>query len=635
MKFRNALARWLAFAVTSATVLAHGGRYLGPGSTFVGEPASFGTPAGESPAGVDGCASKFPPLLSWQFWWESNQPYLLATAARNAPEELQAPTLDDLRARVLPELFRTLERERANDIVTGALIAVARVGHRLDDAESRAIALRVTPFLANPSQEIAETAALALGVLGRDELLEPLAHLALDDGEGRALAKSNAVPLRTRVFAVYALGVLRDRTSSAPVRQRIEALCVCLLADYARGLPELRQASVAALGATPLPRADGFTHARETSEARLADLTYLTRLLDDAAEPALLRAHVPRALANLALATSADAVQSVTRTLLAHLSDEPHDVLEIRQACALALGQIADADDDELDRKVRARLSKLASRDRDPQLRAFALIALAQAGGRAGTAKQSGAGAAAVQKFLAERLTAASAASDLPWIALALGVHARACATSGLAIDAQVGTALRGALTTHHTPDGCAALALACGLARDAAARERLLELLQTGPTDEARAYTAIGLGLLGDRSVILALEEVVKRAKYRPSLLRGLATGLGLLRKGDEQGAACKQLEEAKGTSCLASLAQSFGFRRDARSLATLVAMLANDPKRTDSARGYAAVAIGLVCDREPVPWSASFAVDVDYRAGTFTLVGANDEFSGLIAIL
>ena len=61
-----------------------------------------------------------------------------------------------------------------------------------------------------------------------------------------------------------------------------------------------------------------------------------------------------------------------------------------------------------------------------------------------------------------------------------------------------------------------------------------------------------------------------MKRAKYRPSLLRGLATGLGLLRKGDEQGAACKQLEEAKGASCQASLAQSFGFRRDARSLAT-----------------------------------------------------------------
>ena len=53
-----------------------------------------------------------------------------------------------------------------------------------------------------------------------------------------------------------------------------------------------------------------------------------------------------------------------------------------------------------------------------------------------------------------------------------------------------------------------------------------------------------------------------------------------------------------------------------------------------TDRARGFAAVALGIVADKEPVPWNTKIAVDLNYRAATQTLTDAAGG-TGILDIL
>ena len=69
-----------------------------------------------------------------------------------------------------------------------------------------------------------------------------------------------------------------------------------------------------------------------------------------------------------------------------------------------------------------------------------------------------------------------------------------------------------------------------------------------------------------------------------------------------------------------------------DHRALPALLALLGNR-EGTASARGFAAVALGRVCDRDRVPWSAQISEDVHYRAATVTLI--NGDGTGLLEIL
>jgi hypothetical protein len=87
-----------------------------------------------------------------------------------------------------------------------------------------------------------------------------------------------------------------------------------------------------------------------------------------------------------------------------------------------------------------------------------------------------------------------------------------------------------------------------------------------------------------------------------------------------------------AKSLATQASIASALGFIGDARSIEPLVAML-EDKKMTPRARAFAAVALGLVADKEPLPWNSKLSVGINYRANTTTL--ANGEGTGILEIL
>lgn len=90
--------------------------------------------------------------------------------------------------------------------------------------------------------------------------------------------------------------------------------------------------------------------------------------------------------------------------------------------------------------------------------------------------------------------------------------------------------------------------------------------------------------------------------------------------------------LKTAKGLSSQAAIASALGTIGDSRSVDPLVEFL-KDKSYTETARGFAAVALGIVCDKEDLPWNAKLAINANYRANTVTLTG--DGGTGILDIL
>ena len=144
------------------------------------------TPTPTAPVSQQG-GDTGPDLSIWDFWWGFKEPYLnLRNKVRSigvqsgSDEEFlglgeQKKTADSLRpgeelirATVVPALKKALETEEQNDIVTGCLIALAKIGDvKNEDGTSEFVDI-IQSFLAAEEQEISETAALALGILADD-----------------------------------------------------------------------------------------------------------------------------------------------------------------------------------------------------------------------------------------------------------------------------------------------------------------------------------------------------------------------------------------------------------------------------------------------------------------------------------
>jgi hypothetical protein len=126
-------------------------------------------------------------------------------------------------------------------------------------------------------------------------------------------------------------------------------------------------------------------------------------------------------------------------------------------------------------------------------------------------------------------------------------------------------------------------------------------------------------------------IQAIVEKARYQPELLKSAAIGLGLLGDKDIVPLLVDMLQQPSGLSAQAAISSALGFIGDARSIVPLVDML-QDTEKTDLARAFAAVAIGIVADKETLPWNSKIGVDANYRASTTTLT---DQKGGILDIL
>jgi len=639
----------------------------GPTPTTPGSGGPAGPVAGPSaPGGVvtGGGGVDTTDLTVWQFWWGFNkEPYLnLRDAIRSGAiqtgsddyfigrgeKELSKDTLrpseEKIRNVIVPALLEALEKERQNDIVTGAMIALAKIGDAKDEQGESAFQKVIQEFLKDGNQEIAETAAVALGILANDSVVPLLTDLMMDTPAGHKAVGSTSVVYRTRAFAAYGLGLIGYQTKDNAMRQEIAKSLVEVLQMPRQATRDLKVAALTALGLVPIDAgtapqaAEGeelvkdaayFTSTRETQVRFLLDF-----FNDEKNEHYLVRAHAPRALALLVPEDDKALQLEIIESLVKAVAPRSKEQNEVIQSAVLAMGKIGDCDADKHDEEIRKALSARITQSGEPQVKRFAVISLAQVGGRPGT-NEPDKGYKAIKKELTTYLARSGGGMSQmkPWIGIALGVmqNNRVENTNGVP-DSDVAQALRTALSDCKRPMDVGAYCIGAGIAKDLEAKEIVLDKLESFSDDEARGYAAVALGLMGATDTIEQIQKIVKESKYRPELLKQAAIALGLLGDKGLVDDLIDLLGSAKGLATQAAISSALGFIGDNRSVDPLVEML-QDQSITASARGFAAVALGIVADKESLPWNAKISVDINYRANTTTLTG--DNGTGILDIL
>ena len=688
----------------------HGGTYRGPGDTVppggggggggAGGPSSPG-PSGPSAPGPAGPSSPGPsspgapaagpaasgptsgggpsgPALSiWDFWWGFNkEPYLnlrarvrsagvqsssddffLGRGEEDQRESSLRPSPALIRGTVVPALIKTLEKEKQNDIVTGCLIALAKIGDvPTEDGSSQFVEI-MTGFLNAGEQQIAETAALALGILADDRAVPTLVSLMRSTEEGQRLV-SKAVPFRTRSFAAYGLGLVGNKSTSNEMRQTIVEHLLDTIQGERGAQPDIKVGAISALGLIPL---DWEAEAAATEEAsnaataanRIALLEYLIKRMnadtrgDDGGDKDFrVRAQVPLAAARLL--ASHDEIPEAGIEIRGKVIDALLEIVdqnskekkvEVLQSASIALGMVGNASDGGEEGKqneaILKELSRIAKQSADNQTEFFALIALGEMGSRAG----AGGNRALQSKAEKEILTALARGKGQkqPWAALALGVYGNALNASGAGVPPNVVLAVRNEAKKEKAPALIGGYAIALGLLKDTESQDELLEMLNKKEfsTDEARGNISVGLGLMEATAAVEILNETIKKSKFRPDLLQQAAIALGLLGDKTAVPELVTMLQEAKGLSAQAAIASALGFIGDKNSVEPLTKMLlgTSDRKATDVARGFSAVALGIVCDKEDFPWNTKLSRNVNYRANVSTLTNTNGD--GILDIL
>lgn len=671
-----ALLALLASLSLQGAASAHGGTYRGPGGTADTAPTSSGssgssgstssgTTSGTSPttpgrsSGTTGGGSSSRPTspgssmpsgpvrAEWEPWWAFNRDpflnlkavihqgdlvlgsdhYFLGHAPVDLVRDRLKPSDEVVRAQIVPALLGVLATETDNDLVTGAQVALAKIGERAGPERAEEISARFLAFLAASNQEIAETAAVSLGILADPRSLGVLHDLLFDTERGRKLVGSHEVHWRTRAFAAYGLGLVGYRSTDPVVRRRVVLDLTEALEGPAPHLrtPDVAVACLTALGLVPLSEDPNClllpakrllpTHCRRGQLRWLLDYSRRSEL------NYLVRSHTPTALARLVASSTANSGMrsEVLQELLSRATDR-EGTRELRASSIQALGAVANASSDPIDREVRATLLRIARESREPQTRTLALIGLGQAAGRRrGVAPTDLEGLRVAREFLAERL-ADGRSTDRSWAALALALLERSVADSGLAQSNQTTEQVRRAFVRSKSPQELGALAISLGVIRDSDSASALLKKLDEINDDRARGYICIGLGLMDAREGVETLRDLLATSRYRTLLIREVAISLGLLGDKEVVDDLVEQLRAATSLTAQSSIASALGTIGDARSIKPLLDML-QDQEINVRARAFAAVSLGIVADKEPLPWNAKIAVGVNYAAGTPTL--------------
>ena len=686
------LAISLLFQDTSR---AHGGSYRGPsssppagggggggssaadtvpagGSSTGATPSSGGAatgPSGRGPGSSTGSGGSGPGSpgsitisteTDWSNWWELNKDRYLNLKTRLYGNDIKPgsasfflggwpaalskdslrPTTDQIRKHVVPALLHALETETHNEIITGCLIALAKSGRTETPAFAKELQLAFLPFLSDSNQEIAETAALSIGILGHDSGVPVLIDLLLETDESRKLVKRNRVHFRTRSFAAYGLSVIGGRSEDPSVRSRIVAALFKTLDTDTSGTKDLRVACMVALGRTPISHALPVQAMKARKDwkpesCRVAEIDHLLAFFESPRADFLVRSHAPTTLVGLLEGIPASIrtplKSQLATSFISRIRGAVSEPREIVQGCVIALGLLADSDADSIDKRMRKTLLNVDKHIADPLGRRLAAIALGQIGARDGTGAGAGSGRAEIEKALAKGLDGSTL--ERPWFALAIGVLGRSDNDQRRDPSQELSESLLVALDKAHSPVEVGALAIAVGMIGLEDAQPLLREKLSDLSVDDTRGYLVLAMGLIGRRESISQVQAVVAQSRYRPTLLRQAAVSLGLM--GDKRLVPdlVRMMADSNGLATQAATAAALGFIGDSRSIDPLLEMLTDSENYTDTARGFAAVSLGLVADDSDLPWNATFANDINYRATTPTL---NDENgAGLLNIL
>lgn len=636
-------------------------RPAGPRAPGTG-PAGSPTPGSHpSPSPLSGGASGVD-LSSWFWWWQFNrEPFLQLRAHLDADRTRsgsdgyflgrgdraasvrreRGPTEEEISRRVVPSLLRALTTKPSNDLATACLIAIARVGNDRAANEQREIDRVLRTFLRDANQEVSETAVVALGILGTDSAALLLGDILLDGATGRSALDTDSISDRTRAFAAYSLAVLGNRAEKEDVRRYVVSKLALALDAETRGTPDLPTACVIALGRVPLAwRGAPESGAAEPSAdpppvtSREGQVHRLLAIVGDHRNAhRTVRAHAAAALG--ALLAEGDTiphpavVDDAVEQLVRGLGGAPRASAEITQSCAIALGMIGDDDEDERDAAVRAALLEAGTDASDRATRFLSLLALGRVGARRGSGAEPDL-APSRERLLG--LLGRGRADARHWAALSLAILERGRLAYGESVSPDTRVAIHEALRSARSPADVAAFGLATGLLHDPAGGELLTAQLAAMSDDTSRGFVAIGLGLLEERSALETLRPLVQESAYRPALLQDVCVALALLADREIVDVLIENLREVKSLAAQASIARALGRIGGSEAVEPLLKLI-SDSDRPDAARALAAIALGLVADRDELPWNSILSVDSNYLAAPATLL--DQQGFGILNIL
>jgi len=550
------------------------GPATGPGKGPTGRPPR--TAGGTRPPQRFDPNRKGPPTASgpspdhWSFWWFVNRRrYLDATG----PQAAQTPSGNGSgRSTRAPE--DALWRAEAQQALTAALSDPDE-----EIAASAAVALgktgdlSLTPVLTaivknrDRRQTEREAAAIGLGLLGtaRTGTALPGPTLTGTATAARAalmaVARNDKEPTRLRATAIHSLG-MRGAPESLPFLMEF-----AFSQEPEWDVPTTASVALAALG-DDLVRTD------------------LERLLSGGRRSQRMR----RVYAAQALALSGDAA-SIPALVKSARDDDPH----VRKAVYLALGEIAADDDEAMEILVRA-----VHRERNSGAKNAAVIALGSSGHR----KADSALRHAYEK---------GDSLHQQYAALALGLLARKRDDPSIVADLEVD------LKERANADLRGALAIALGLARRQASADLLIEIAKDRGDPSLRAKAALAVGMTGARARAADLAAIV--SSERDANLRAEAAyGLGLL--GDRSAVAflSTRIKDTSSVYVQGSSAVALGRIGGADAARALTAMLA-DESNAEVSRAAAAISLGLLLGPEGGRRIARVGRNLDWTSLTPTV--------------
>ncbi|MEQ1895692.1 MAG: HEAT repeat domain-containing protein, partial [Planctomycetota bacterium] len=501
---------------------------------------------------------------SWETWWGYHEASILrlrervdALRTRTPSEESAGPRIPEVIVgrRIVPALLAELARNPGAERTGAALTALARLGPRTLRGAETTVELLVG-YLAHRDRAVAESACLALGIVGDAAAVPVLVSLLRDDAAAQERRGRGKVPEATRTNAAYALGVALQALQRPDVVRYAALELMAVLAVDESSL-DLRVAAVVALGEC---RTQG-----QAAESEVVD--ELLRRLADVEEQEYLRAQAATSLGALLQDENDGLRREVLALLLDVLAQERTTSVLLQQGVTLALGRLGGMGAGATDGAARAALRALAE-DGDTVARGFALLALAEIGSRpalelGGESPLSARGPAReVEGFLRAALLD-SKARMRPWAALALGLHGHALARRGLALEEASRGALARLAGRERSAETASALALATGLAGAHGAIETLGE---RSAKERDPSYSSLALGFLRHGPALEHLRAETKAVDHSYLRLARVATARALLGDAELVPGLVAELARAECDRAKIALCDTLGTVGDAR---------------------------------------------------------------------
>ena len=666
------LTRFACVAVTGAmlalpgSLFAHGGQYRGPGDTVPPNPGGGGgrtggpsrpttpgpggpttptpgtpaTPGPQTPTSPTGSGPRSTPttggprgvqigddLTQWQFWWEFNKdPYLdlkskvfggtittgsddfvMGRGLKSEADNTLRPSEKDLKSTVVPALKKALEDKDSNkDIVSSCMVALAKIGR------DQSILPLFKKYLPDNDQEKRETAAIAMGIAALPEAVPDLLELAKDTKAARKLVKRTSVDFRQRSFAVYGLGLIGYASKDNTLKRKLFETMKGIIDDDKN---TRRDIQVAALNVIRLLNIDASTEDGKRLKTDAVD--YLLAYIDRKGIFEQIQSHGYTALAEL-LGRTGDTKGTVKARILKTVKKKRGPRQWTYQSAILALGQMATPEDTECSKAIQTYMDK----GKDHQAKYFCSIALGKIGGEKN------------KDFLRKRLMRSKTKSiEQPWLALGLAIMDYDARQKDASRDIDsTAMDIKRIFDKTKNPIFAAGLGISLGIMGDKDSGDDILErMLDVKNDSEPAGYLAASLGLMGFKEAKEDINALVEKATRRPKLLTQCSIALGLLGDKEIGLKLIKRMEEKNTVAVFSALAQALGFIGDRRSLPGLVSLLDNKQLQPLS-RAFAAVALGLIGDKEPLPWNSKIGVNINYRANVETLTGNS---TGILDIL